>query len=389
MKVNHYAKLLLLPAVALFAASCSDDDDPTPGGEDLSAKEVALQSAAQKYVDNTVLPTYKGMADAAIEMYDLCEAIQTEWAAGTLTTAHITAAGEAWKTSRKYWELSEAFLFGPAAQHNIDPHIDSWPLDKAAMDDLLADIRQGKSWSLDNNGGYGLLGFHAVEYMLFELSADGNTSHPHNTGYTAEELEYLLAVAEDLRNQCVLLETCWAGDDGVSQAKLAMLDEAELGYGEEYGWEMKNARQAGSRFRTYQAVAEEIIQGCIDIADEVGNTKIGRPHSAASEEDRNYIESPYALNSIEDFVDNIRSIENSYCGSVSGDASISDYIKTVDPALDTEMRTAIQTSIDAISAISEPFAKTATDPVVGNAVTVVGTDLVNVLNKVARAIEAD
>jgi hypothetical protein len=114
----------------------------------------------------------------------------------------------------------------------------------------------------------------------------------------------------------------------------------------------------------------------------VGNTKIGRPHSGSSLDDRNYIESPYSLNSIEDFQDNIRSIQNSYLGSVSGDASISDYIKSVNPALDTELREAITKSINAIGAIPEPFAQTASGAEAANAVTVVGTDLVNTLNKV-------
>lgn len=150
---------------------------------------------------------------------------------------------------------------------------------------------------------------------------------------------------------------------------------------------MKNARQAGSRFKTYQAAAEEIIQGCIDIADEVGNTKIGRPNSAASLEDKNYIESPYSLNSIEDFIDNIRSIENSYFGSLDGDASLSDYVKSVDAALDAEVRQAIDAAIAAIALVPEPFAKHATDQAASNAVTVVGTDLVNTLQKVSRCIE--
>lgn len=379
--------LILLPLAAMPLTSCSDDGGEDTPGETLTAKETALKAATVAYVDHTVLPTYKDMADAAIELYDLCLTIQSKWEAGTLTSADISAAGEAWKRSRKSWELSEAFLFGPASQHNIDPHIDSWPLDKAAMDDLLADIRAGKSWSIDNNGGYGLLGFHSIEYMLFELSADENTSLTHSTSYTAEELEYLLAVAQDLRDQCVLLEACWAGDDNISAAKREILEEADLGFGEAYGTEMKNARQAGSRFKTYQAAAEEIIQGCIDIADEVGNTKIGRPHSAASLEDKNYIESPYSLNSIEDFVDNIRSIENSYFGSVGGDASLSDYVKSVDAALDSEVRQAIDAAVAAISLIPEPFAKHATEAAAGKAVTVVGTDLVNTLEKVARCIE--
>lgn len=381
MKIKH----LLLVATALTAmTSCSDDNNEPAGGDDvaLSPKEQALKTAVGAYVDKTVLPTYASMADAAIELRDLCHVMRDKHAAGTLTTADIEAAGRVWKQSRKSWELSEAFLFGPAANHNIDPHIDSWPLDKAAMERLLEDIRAGKQWSLANNGGYGLIGFHSVEYMLFELTDDENASKPHSTNYTAEELTYLCAVADDLAEQTVCLEACWRGTDNISAEKQQILADADLDYGENYGDEMKNARSAGSRFKTYQEAAEEIIQGCIDIADEVGNTKIGRPHSGSSLEDKNYIESPYSLNSIEDFIDNIISIRNAYCGTNAGDASVSDYVKSVDKDLDAELRRAIDDAIAAISAIPEPFAKTAGGAEAERAVKVVGTDLVDVLEKV-------
>lgn len=381
MKIKH----LLLVATALTAmTSCSDDNNEPAGGDDvaLSPKEQALKTAVGAYVDKTVLPTYASMADAAIELRDLCHVMRDKHAAGTLTTADIEAAGRVWKQSRKSWELSEAFLFGPAANHNIDPHIDSWPLDKAAMERLLEDIRAGKQWSLANNGGYGLIGFHSVEYMLFELTDDENASKPHSTNYTAEELTYLCAVADDLAEQTVCLEACWRGTDNISAEKQQILADADLDYGENYGDEMKNARSAGSRFKTYQEAAEEIIQGCIDIADEVGNTKIGRPHSGSSLEDKNYIESPYSLNSIEDFVDNIISIRNAYCGTNAGDASVSDYVKSVDKDLDAELRRVIDDAIAAISAIPEPFAKTAGGAEAERAVKVVGTDLVDVLEKV-------
>lgn len=374
----------VVSALCFGAVSCSDSKSDEPAA--MSAKEKALSNAIQPYIDHTVLPTYREMADNAIRLADCCKTIKSKHAAGTLSQTDITAAGEAWKASRKAWERSEAFLFGPAAQHNIDPHIDSWPLDKAAMDDLLADIRAGKNWDIANNFGYGLLGFHSVEYLLFELDASGNASRPHSCDYTAEELTYLLAVAEDLRDQCVLLEACWAGSDNISDAKKAILENAELDYAEDYGWEMKHAGEAGSRFKTFQAAAEEVLQGCIDIADEVGNTKIGRPHTAADEDDRNYIESPYSLNSIEDFEDNIISIEHSYAGSEPGDASISDYVKSVNPELDKRMRAAIADARAAIRAIPEPFAKNATGAIAGNAVKVVGSDLVEVLEEVYALI---
>lgn len=386
MKVT---KLMLMGALALLGASCSDDDNNSNSGGDLdnlSAKEKTLQGATVDYVDHTVLPTYKAMADAAIEMRDLCHAMQDKHAAGTVAASDIEAAGKAWKEARKNWELSEAFLYGPAANHNIDPHIDSWPLDKAAMDRLLEQIRRGAAWDLTNNGGYGLIGFHAVEYMLFELDASEDNSLIHNTAYTPEELEYLVAVADDLCQQCVLLEACWAGSDNITEAKRRILDDAELGYDENYGGEMKNARQAGSRFKTYQEAAEEILQGCIDIADEVGNTKIGRPAMGSSSEDKNYIESPYSLNSIEDFADNIRSIRNAYQGSRSGDRSVSDYVRSKDAAVDREVRDAIEAAIVAIERVPEPFTKNATGDLSKAAMKAAGTTLVDALEKAVTVV---
>lgn len=362
--MNIFFKSAMTLTMGLVMATgftaCSDDDENESESGELSVKEQALKDAVEPYVDNTVLSTYKGMADAAIQLYDKCVDIQNKFANNTLTASDVTEAGNYWKASRQSWELSEAFLFGPAAQHNIDPHIDSWPLDKNAMDVLLNEIKNDKDWNIDNNAGYGLIGYHSIEYVLFELSTDGKTSYPHAPStYTAEILEYLVTVAEDLRNQCVLLEACWAGIDNISANKKEILEDAELDYGEEYGWEMKNSGQAGSRFKTYQKAAEEIIQGCIDIVDEVGNTKIGTPHNGSSEEDRNYIESPYALNSIVDFQDNIRSVKNSYLGSRSRDASISDFVKARNASLDNEVREALENAISKIGAIPEPFASTA------------------------------
>ncbi|MBD5224679.1 MAG: hypothetical protein HDS68_01760 [Bacteroidales bacterium] len=366
--------------VATLLCSCSDDT--TNEFNPYEQQESVLRDAVVAYIDHTVLPTYADMADAAVELADLCNAIMEKSLEGTLTTADVVSAGEVWKQSRKSWELSEAFLFGPAANHNIDPHIDSWPLDKAAMDDLLADIRAHKNWNLINNGGYGLIGFHSLEYMLFELTVDENESQPHSLNYTEEELLYMVAVAEDLRDQCVCLEACWAGTDGVSERKQQILADAELDYNENYGWEMKHSGEPGSHFRTYQEAAEEIIQGCIDIADEVGNTKIGRPHYAADDEDKNYIESPYSLNSIEDFADNIRSIRNSYCGSRTGDTSISTYVASVDADLDTRVRTIIDNTIRTIEAVPEPFTKTASGREAAEAMTAAGVTLADVLAEV-------
>lgn len=379
MKQKRLFAWLLCGALMITGlAACGDPDG---GDEPPTGKEEAFKNAIIPYVDHTVIPTYKGMADNAILMSEACDEIYDAFKAGNLTTDMVKTAGKYWNESRAYWEKSEAWLYGPAADYNIDPHIDSWPLDKVAMDGLLKRLNNGEEWSIDI-AGYGLLGFHAVEYMLFELDATGDNSLPHSTNYSEAELIYLCAVAADLRDQCLLLESAWAGYDNITAAKQELLTEAELVVGVNYGSYMKNAGQPGSIYKTYQAAVEDLIQGCVDIADEVGNTKIGRPANGSSLEDKNYIESPYSLNSINDFYDNIISIENAYAGSREGDASVSDYIKSVNAALDAEVLDLIKQSKEAIRAIPEPFAKSATSAEADKAVTLVGTDLRDKLEEV-------
>lgn len=104
--------------------------------------------------------------------------------------------------------------------------------------------------------------------------------------YTSEELVYTVAVAGDLRNQCVRLEASWAGLDHVTPAKKTILADAELDPSFDYGASMKNAGEAGSKYKNYLETAQEIVEGCITIADEVGNQKIGRPANGSAEADK-------------------------------------------------------------------------------------------------------
>ena len=134
---------------------------------------------------------------------------------------------------------------------------------------------------------------------------------------------------------------------------------------------MLNAGQGGSKYVNYTDAAQEILQGCIDIADEVAEQKMGRPANGSSEEDKNYIESPYSLNSTVDFADNIRSIQNAYQGSNDGDKSVSDYIASVSADKDKAVKDAIAAAITAIEKIPEPFAKNATGQTTKDAITAV------------------
>ena len=332
-----------------------------------SDKEAALQRAAAPYVNNTVVTTYRAMADAGITLLGQCEAILAAQEAGQDYAALIKDADASWRLMRKHWEQSEAFLFGPAAAHTIDPHIDSWPLDFNAMNALLHDSVQMAAIEEEGGAyvgeklGYALKGFHACEYLLFEsIIKDGRavgTGKPHAANLTHAEAVYLLGIVEDLTQQAILLEYCWAGE--VSDAKMKILEEGEVDtFEDKYGWQMINAGKPGSTYLTYQEVAEEIVAGCADIAGEVAALKMGNPYISSTPEERDYIESPYSCTSTIDFADNIRSIQHSYCGAQAGDYSVSNYVYSQDAALDAKVRKAIEDAIKAIEAI-EDFENTA------------------------------
>ena len=325
-----------------------------------SDKEEALQQAVTPYVNNTVIATYRNMADAGMTLLEQTEAILDKVEKGEDYTTLMRDAGTSWRLMRKYWEQSEAFLYGPAASHNIDPHIDSWPLDFNAMNALLHD--QERMAAIEEEGGayvgdklgYALKGFHAAEYLLFEsVEVEGRavgTGKTHAANLTPAEAVYLLGIVEDLTQQAILLEYCWAGE--VSDTKMKLLEDGEVDtYEDKYGWQMMNAGKPGSIYVTYQEAAEEIIAGCVDIAGEVAELKMGNPYISSTPEERDYIESPYSCTSTEDFADNIRSIQHAYCGSLAGDHSVSNYVYRQDAELDARVRKAIEEAIAAIQDI--------------------------------------
>lgn len=367
-------------AVAFSLASCSDDND-VKNDDIVDQQEAALKLVVTDYVNNTVVPTYRGLADATVRLAEVCDKM-CENGVENLSEDLIRQAGKEWIEARRYWELSEAWLFGAASDYDIDPHIDTWPLDKTAMDAMLNNEAQMSQMSdresageyVGSSLGQGLLGFHAIEYLIFEPSSStATTSSPRPASrFTQNELYYLAAVADDLRNCSLRLEASWADEGSVSADKLAILDDAELSYDKNYGSYMKNAGSAGSTYVSYAEAVQEMIVGAQDISDELGNQKIGNPVGSGLAADPDYIESPYALNSITDFIDNIRSVRHAYMGyqPVSGETetylkqsthTLSAYVASIDKDLDVRVKAAIDNAEAAVSKMKEPFASTSQD----------------------------
>ncbi len=341
--------LIALTSITLSFEACSSDNDE-PDNNLLDSKKTAIIS---QYVNAVVVPTYKSLADESNELADLCRQLREN-----PSQSLVQQCCDKWISARKYWELSEAFLFGAAADYNIDPHIDSWPLQKSQLDNILNN--DALIAALDEDGasadafatlGYGLLGFHAVEYVLFRDGAARNVSE-----ISERELIYNAAVAQDLANQTVRLEASWAGVQNITTAKQQQLAEYELEPSFNYGENMIDAGKTGNTlYKTQLSAMEQILTGASDISDEVGNTKIMDPVNSQNVLD---VESWYSWNSIADFTDNIRSVRNIYYGTLDGTVSsnsMANYINKMNPTLDNNVRNAIDNAIKEVSNMPAPF----------------------------------
>ncbi len=349
----------------LFIAPLSSCNHSEVTISDDEQRDKAYQEIAETFVNKTVVPTYTKMAQKTVDLVEDLRAYRK-----APTQENLNKACEDFIESRGWWERSEAFLFGAANDFGIDPHIDSWPLDLPALQkylDKAANIKELDGEDSDivarTKLGQELLGFHGVEYILFE------NGKPRTAGSISEEhLIYAIAVAGDLRNSCWQLLTAWAGEEHASKINKELvkhiLEDVELqvlvGGQFSYGENMVKAGQPGSIYRSWINAMEAIVSGCNDICDEVGTSKIGSAHTG---EDISYIESPYSQRSIHDFYDNITSVENVYLGGIEGNrgASLHQYMQTHNKAMDAKVLKAIDNAKNAIKSMKAPFVLNYTD----------------------------
>ena len=116
-------------------------------------------------------------------------------------------------------------------------------------------------------------------------------------------------------------------------------------------------------YKSYNDCIEQIIDGCIDIASEVGTSKIGEPRdlweSGKYTEAVYAVESWYSYHSIDDYSNNIQSVRNAFNGTrdnTEAANSIASYLKANNPSLYTSTKTAIDQAYNSIkSGMKAPF----------------------------------
>ncbi len=354
-KFFRFPLLMAVLALTSFGlASCDDDDDKDL---ELTENEKELQSINEAYLKDVILPVYKNLSDESLKLQKALETLQSD-----KTEANLNKVCDYWFSARRYWEWSEAFLYGPADDYHIDPHIDTWPADIPEIEATvknetkLSNIQQ---YIYDNEAG--LSGFHGLEYILFRKGSKRSVNE-----ITTNELRFAVGVAKDLAMSCFRLESAWAGNENITKEKqdilkdFATIDAKIKDDQDDFG---DRLIEGYDRKGNILGSTTQIIEGFWTIIDEVGAGKIGTAYNGI---DVDYIESPHAYNSIQDFEDNILGVRYGYFGAMGAtsakDKSIAAYLKKINPELEQKIHDGFENCIAKIREIPKPFVQNYTSP---------------------------
>ncbi|MDR1864766.1 MAG: hypothetical protein LBR08_04255 [Bacteroidales bacterium] len=181
---------------------------------------------------------------------------------------------------------------------------------------------------------------------------------------------YLVAATSELLDDCTALWAAWNGPTGLTDEEKARIgNDFFTTHGDDIGTggyaEIFKAANGDYEGLTTEIEAIQMLieDGCINIAGEVGEQKIGGPYDLAKSGKTDQavleVESWYSWNSITDYADNITSIKNSYWGgrnlSAAHASSISAFVKSQDSDLDAAVVAAIDNARAKIQGIPAPF----------------------------------
>ena len=344
--------LAMMGLCTFTACSSSNDDDKKDDKKEIVIQDAEYDAIINQYVDNVVMPTYSDLKEKNSDLY-----LSVVDFGNAPSDAKFQAICDAWLAAREPWEQSEAFLFGPVADFGLDPNMDSWPLDQEAIVNTLKSQQwNDMTWSGDYDeddeaiaAAQNVRGFHTLEFLAFrdgkartltdQAASDNAADYVYNESNATAWAQYMRNTAQLLVDDVTLLCNEW-----------------EDSYANEF------KKHNGGDFTSGLSCIEQLIDGCIDIAGEVGGAKIGEPYdlymSGKKTEALYAVESWYSWHSRDDYTNNIYSIRNAYYGSRDGSIhhnSLSKLVAKYDQALDQKVKQAIDLAAKTIQAIPQPF----------------------------------
>lgn len=284
---------------------------------------------------NVILATYQDLAQTTSTLSAVVEDL-----AANPTEENLAKAQAAWRAARVPWESSEAFLFGPVDALGIDPMLDTWPLNKLDLDNVLKSSRP-ITVDVIRALGTNLQGFHTIEYLLF---GDGKASNTKPAAsLTQKQLEYAKSAAAVLAQHTGELAYAWSNNYDPENPKAPG-----------YVAVISNPNPKNKFYSSEYAVMEEFVQGMMGILDEVANGKMADPMGAdINSANMALVESPFSWNSLNDFTYNIRSVYSVFTGHYRQNKGpgVRDLVTRVNPKLAQQVEADLLAAMNLIQEI--------------------------------------
>jgi len=316
---------LLAVAALTLATSCDDNENASPIDEQLNS-EILVE-----FSDNVAQAAYNDLSTKTTQLHANVLALTENDA----TEAELLACQNSWKDARNSWEQTESWLFGPVATEDIDPRIDTWPVN---FTDLELQLEGSSEFTSDyiNDLEDALKGFHPIEYLLF-----GQEGNKEAADFTDREFEYLQGLSQNLKELTGELADGW--DDTANDS---------------YYHEFINAGVSSTVYETQLSAFEELVNAMAGICDEVANGKIKEPFLAV---DPSQEESPFSGNSITDFTNNMKGVQNVYFGKFTTDGKgLEDLVREHNLELDGQLKEKMAAAITSLNNITVPFGEAIT-----------------------------
>lgn len=308
----RFSVALLIPALLVGCAQPVSGPVTVVSNQSLTVEALLPDLAA-----NVILPTYQALDAQAIAMHNAALAL-----AASPTDANLQTARKAWEAARTSWELSESHLLGPVKDQELDPMLDSWPVNKTDLDKVLgSDVKLDTAFIASQQPT--LKGFHVIEYVLY-----GHQAAQLDT----RKLAYLTALTGEFKATTAKLRQAWEPGGG--------------NFAQAYG--------NGSAFGSTDAAFAETLGAMTEICEEVAGSKIETPLAA---KDPNLEESQFSGATMADFRNNILGVQAMYTGRV-GDRKglgLSALVAAKDPAVDGRVRQLIDQALSDLQAVPGTF----------------------------------
>ncbi|MCB9078572.1 MAG: hypothetical protein H6631_13315 [Anaerolineaceae bacterium] len=366
---NNVMVAILWGVTVVLVAACSSTApaaettaaEPTEAPAARAAETVDLEALKTEAIEtyaNIVFATYEDAYNLAVDLQDKINAFVADPTAETMQ-----AAKDAWLAAREPYGQTEAFRFygGPIDDEDgPEGLINAWPLDEVYIDYVDGEANSGiindvetyptidKALliSLNEVGAEENIstGFHAIEFLLWgqDFSRDGAGNRPY-TDYVAG------GAAPNPDRRALYLQTA---------AGLLVEDLAEL----KRAWDpaIEGNYRADFLSQPPNDALQKIFTGIGVLSkSELAGERIFTAYDNQDQEDEH---SCFSDNTHRDIITNAQGIYNVYVGkytrvdgsTVSG-ASLADVIAAVNPELNEELLTLLNTMLQQVNSIHIPF----------------------------------